>query len=200
MLADDIAGFMQVLGIEKAHIAGISLGAATALKFAVKYPDKVKSLSIHSGWSKTDIFIKILVNGWMEIAKFKGSVVDTVISFIFPLCLSPELFVKNPDYIKSLSDFVKSRPEQPTEAFVSQCLAVLSHDCELQLSNIKAPTLLTFGGIDLITSIGRFGNHMKNSIKNSELVVFEGCAHTPMYEKTEDFNKKTLYFLKRHIG
>lgn len=44
MMADDVAGFMQAVGIEKAHVLGTSLGAATALQFAAKYPDKVKSL------------------------------------------------------------------------------------------------------------------------------------------------------------
>ncbi len=44
-MADDVAGFMQAVGIEKAHLVGTSLGAATALQFAATYPDKIKSLS-----------------------------------------------------------------------------------------------------------------------------------------------------------
>lgn len=200
MLADDVAAFMQAVGIEKAHIAGTSLGAATALKVAAKYPDKVKSLSAHSGWSKTDLFITILVNGWMETAKVKNSVLDTALGYIFLWCLSPELFASKPEHIGALADFVKSRPLQPVEAFLSHCEAVLSHDCESQLGDIKAPTLLTFGGIDAITSVGRFADKLKNGIKNSELVVFEGCAHAPMYEKTQEYNEKTLDFLKRHAG
>jgi len=41
---------------------------------------------------------------------------------------------------------------------------------------------------------------MKGKIRNSELLIFEGCAHAPIYEKVEDFNDKTLQFLKRHAG
>ncbi|HEX3036345.1 MAG TPA: alpha/beta hydrolase, partial [Thermodesulfobacteriota bacterium] len=74
-----------------------------------------------------------------------------------------------------------------------------SHDCESRLGNIKAPTLITFGKHDLVTST-RFANIMKNNIKNSELIVFEGCAHAALYERTEEFNQKTLDFLKRHTG
>jgi hypothetical protein len=31
-------------------------------------------------------------------------------------------------------------------------------------------------------------------------VIFEGCAHAPIYEKVEEFNQTTLEFLKRHSG
>src|SRR5262245_12339521 len=48
-LADDVAGLMQALGIVKAHIAGLSLGANIGMWLAVKYPEKVQSLSVHGG-------------------------------------------------------------------------------------------------------------------------------------------------------
>jgi pimeloyl-ACP methyl ester carboxylesterase len=48
MFADDVAALMQAMGIPKAHIYGVSLGAATGLWLAAKYPDRVKSLSLHS--------------------------------------------------------------------------------------------------------------------------------------------------------
>src|SRR6185369_14702042 len=61
VLADDVAAFMQAVGIQRAHISGLSLGAAVGMWLAVKYPDQVKSLSLHSGWTKTDPFIKTVV-------------------------------------------------------------------------------------------------------------------------------------------
>ena len=48
-LADDVAAFMQAANIPRAHIAGLSLGAGVGLWLAAKYPEKVKSLSAHSG-------------------------------------------------------------------------------------------------------------------------------------------------------
>jgi pimeloyl-ACP methyl ester carboxylesterase len=39
---------------------------------------------------------------------------------------------------------------------------------------------------------------MHGSIRNSEVLVFEGCAHAPIYEKVEEFNRKTLEFLRRN--
>src|SRR3954463_8166483 len=63
MFADDVVAFMERAGIAEAHIAGLSLGAATGMWVASKYPGKVKSLSLHSGWHKTDAFARTVVEG-----------------------------------------------------------------------------------------------------------------------------------------
>ena len=52
LFADDVAAFSARIGIERAHVAGLSLGAATGLWLAAKYPERVKSLSLHSGWTR----------------------------------------------------------------------------------------------------------------------------------------------------
>jgi hypothetical protein len=36
------------------------------------------------------------------------------------------------------------------------------------------------------------------SHQRQELLIFDGCAHAPIYENVEEFNEKTLQFLKRH--
>jgi pimeloyl-ACP methyl ester carboxylesterase len=199
LIADDVAAFMQAAGIQKAHISGLSLGAAIGMWLAAKYPDKVESLSLHGGWPKTDPFIKTVVEGWQVMAKALESVPEMVILAIFPWCFTPELYAANPDYIQSLEDFVRGRPAQSLAAFIQQSNAVIAHDVEAQLGRITAPTQITFGRTDLVTST-RFADRMKGNIRNSEVLVFEGCAHAPLYEKVEEFNQKTLEFLQRHAG
>jgi pimeloyl-ACP methyl ester carboxylesterase len=166
---------------------------------AAKYPDKVKSLSLHSGWPKTDLFLKTVVEGWQVMAKALGSVPEMVISGIFPWCLTPELYAAKPEYIQALADFVRSRPVQSLAAFIQESNAVIAHDVEAKLGQITAPTQITFGSHDQVTST-RFADRMKGSIRGSELLIFEGCAHAPIYEKVEEFNQKTLAFLLRHAG
>ena len=197
LLADDVAAFMQAAGIQKAHISGLSLGAATGMWLAAKYPDRVQSLSLHSGWPKTDLFLKTVVEGWQVVAKALDSVSETVTRAVFPWCFTPELYASRPDYIQSLADFVRSRPAQPVAAFIQQSNAVIGHDVEAQLGRITAPTQITFGYSDLLTST-RFADRMVGKIRDSELLIFEGCAHAPIYEKVEEFNQKTLRFLQRH--
>lgn len=199
LLADDVAALMQALGVQKAHISGLSLGAAIGMWLAAKYPHRVKSLSLHAGWTKTDYFLKTVVEGWQLMAKALGNVPETVILGIFPWCLTPELYAAKPDYIRSLADFVRGRPAQPLAAFIQQSNAVIAHDVEAQVAGITVPTQMTFGRRDMLTS-DRFAERMHRTIQGSELVVFEGCAHTPLYEKVEEFNQKTLAFLRRHTG
>jgi pimeloyl-ACP methyl ester carboxylesterase len=197
LLADDVAALMATLGVSRAHVAGLSLGAAVGMWLAAKYPARVKSLSLHSAWPKTDAFLQTVVGSWQVMARGSGSVADLILQGIFPWCFTPEFYNAKPDYIQSLADFVRSRPVQPVEAFLRQSNGVRAHDVEAQLGRITAPTLITFGGHDLLTST-RFADRLKNAIKGSEVWIFEGCAHAPIYEKVEEFNQRTLAFLRQH--
>jgi pimeloyl-ACP methyl ester carboxylesterase len=199
LLADDIAGFMQALGLQAAHISGVSLGSAVGTWLAAKYPAKVKSLSLHSSWPKTDPFIKTVVEGWQTMAQALPSVAEMTIRGIFPWCFTPELYAAMPEYIQSLAEFVRGRPAQSLASFIQQSDAVINHDAEGQLAGITAPTQITFGRFDQVTST-RFADRLKHGIRHSELVVFEGCSHAPLYEKVEEFNYKTLQFLQRQAS
>ena len=199
VLADDVAALMRALGIPKAHVSGLSLGAAIGIWLAAKYPDTVTSLSLHSGWPKTDPFLKAIVESLRVMAKAVGSVPEMAILALFPWCLTPELYAAKPEYVKSLADFVRSRPAQSLASFMQQSDAVIGHDAESQLSRITAPALVTFGRHDVATST-RFADRLKGGIRNSEVLIFEGCAHTPIYEKVEEFNDKTVQFMKRHVA
>ena len=199
MFADDVANLMQVIGVERAHVSGLSLGAAAGMWLAAKYPDRVKSLSLHSGWPKSDEFLKTAVQSWQLLAKGMNDVTEMIIQGLFPWCFTPELYAEKPDYIKTLADFVRSRPKQSVEAFMQESNAVLAHDVEAQLGKIRAPTQITFGRHDMVTST-RFSDRLKGAIKGSELHVFEGCSHAPLYENVAAFNEKTLAFLSKHAG
>jgi len=197
LLADDVAAFMQAAGIEKAHISGLSLGAATGMWLAAKHPELVRSLSLHSAWTATDPFLRTVVEGWRIMATALGSVTDMVIAGIFPWCFTPELYAARPDYIESLADFVRSRPMPPVDAFLRQSSAVLGHDATAVLGSIQAPTLVTFGEHDMCTST-RFAEPLTEAISGAELIVFRAAAHAPIYEVTEEFNQLTLDFLRAH--
>lgn len=197
LYADDVAAFMEAAGISRAHISGLSLGAAIGMWLAAKHPDKVRSLSLHSAWTATDAYLKTVVEGWQVMAKGLDSVSEMVIRGIFPWCLTPNLYATKSEYIQALSDFVRSRPPMSVEAFMQQSNAVLAHDVQSQLAKITAPTQITFGRQDHLTSL-RFSEPLTNAIRNTELVIFETCSHAAIYESVEEFNLKTLAFLKSH--
>jgi 3-oxoadipate enol-lactonase len=199
LYADDIAALMQALGIARAHITGLSLGGSIGMWLAAKHPDKVKTLSVHGGWTRSDPYIKTVVESWKELAKAYNNVTELVIRGIFPWCFTPNLYAQKYDYIQSLADYVRSRPPLTVDGFLRQADAVIAHDVESQLTRITAPTQITFGRHDQVTSM-RFAEPLQSGIKNSELLIFETASHAPIYEVVEEFNQKTLEFLQRHAG
>ena len=199
MFADDVASLMQAIGVEKAHVGGLSLGAAVGMWLAAKHPQRVKSLSLHSAWPRTDPYIKAVVQGWQALAKATNDVQEMVIQGIFPWCFTPELYAQKPDYIQALADFVRSRPKQSVDTFIRESDAVIAHDIDARLGEIRVPTQITFGRHDAVTST-RFAERMTSVIKGSELHVFEACSHAPLYENVAAFNATTLAFLGRHSG
>jgi 3-oxoadipate enol-lactonase len=199
LLADDVAAFMQAAGVGRAHIFGVSLGASVGTWLAAKYPERVRSLSLHSAWDKTDPFLKVIVEGWRIMATALDSVTDMVIAGIFPFCFTPELYAARPEYIDSLAEFVRGRPMPPVDAFMRQSGAVLAHDASGILGSIQAPTLITYGQHDIVTST-RFAGPLTEGIADTELIVFGDCAHAAIYEDVEGFNQQTLEFLQRHSG
>lgn len=195
--ADDVSALMQTLGIPTAHVFGLSLGAAIAMWLAAKHPDQVKSLSLHSAWAKSDAYLQTVVEGWQAAAKGLNSVAEMVIRCVFPWCFTPELYTNRFDYVQQLVGFLRSRPTMSVASFIKQSNAVIAHDVEDQLSRITAPAQITFGRHDHLTSL-RFADRLRNDIRDSEFLIFEDCAHAPIYENVEQFNEKTLEFLKRH--
>jgi 3-oxoadipate enol-lactonase len=199
LMADDVAAFMRAAGVDRAHIFGVSLGASIGTWLAAKYPELVKSLSLHSAWDKTDPFLRVILEGWRIMANGLGSVAEMIIAGILPFSLTPELYAARPEYVDALADFVRSRPMPPVDAFMRQSEAVLTHDATDILDSIQAPTLITFGRHDIVTST-RFAAPLTEGIANTELIVFEDCAHAAIYENVEGFNAQTLDFLQRHSG
>jgi pimeloyl-ACP methyl ester carboxylesterase len=194
--ADQVAAFLGAIGIDQAHVAGVSLGAAVGLHVAVRHPGRVRSLSLHSGWDTTDSYLRTIVELWRTLAPLLPSVADVVIQSIFPLCFTPEMYVDRPEFVDTLDGFVRSRPAQPVDAFLAQTDAVLAHDAKSVLREIGAPTLITYGAHDLICGV-RFAKSLKSGIRGSKLVAFERLSHAGLHEDPETFNRATLDFLLR---
>src|SRR5215469_13443076 len=182
--ADQVAGFLGAIGIEQAHVAGMSLGAAVGIHLAARHPGRVRSLSLHSGWHASDDYLKIVVEQWRTLASALPTVADVVIQAIFPWCFTPEMYVDRPEFVVALVDFVRGRPAQPVDAFVAQIDAVVAHDASAVLGDIAAPTLITFGARDLVCS-PRFAEPLQSGIAHSELVIFDHLSHAGLHEDPE---------------
>ena len=194
--ADQVAGFLGAIGVDDAHVAGVSLGAAVGIHLAARHPRRVRSLSLHSGWHASDAYLNIVLEQWRTLATALPTIADVVIEGIFPWCFTPEMYVERPEFVDALVDFVRGRPAQPADAFVAQIDGVIAHDAGAVLGEIEAPTLITFGARDLVCST-RFAQPLKNGITGSELLVFDHLSHAGLHEDPDTFNRATLDFLLR---
>jgi pimeloyl-ACP methyl ester carboxylesterase len=194
--ADQVAAFLDAIGIERAHVAGMSLGAAVGIHLAARDPGRVRSLSLHSGWHASDDYLKIVLEQWRTLASALPTIADVVIQGIFPWCFTPEMYVERPEFVETLVDFVRGRPAQPVDAFLAQTDAVIAHDASAALGEIDTPTMITVGARDLLCST-RFAEPLNSGIAGSELVVFEQLSHAGLHEDPETFNRATLDFLLR---
>jgi pimeloyl-ACP methyl ester carboxylesterase len=194
--ADQVAAFLGAIGIEQAHVAGVSLGAGVGMHLAARHPGCVRSLSLHSAWDASDAYLRSVVELWRALARSLPTVADVVIQGIFPLAFTPALYVERPEVLDALVDFVRGRPAQPVDAFLAQTEAALAHDATSALREIGVPTLMTFGAHDLVCST-RFAEPLKRGIGGSELVVFDELSHAGLHQDPETFNRATLEFLLR---
>ncbi len=126
-LANDIAGLIQHLGLEKVDLLGYSLGAAVALQTAIRHPERVNKLVV--------ISIPFKRAGWHpEIQTGMASIV-------------PEGFIGTPIYDAYMS--VAPKPEDFSR-FVATMREGMSQDYDWteSVAALKAPTLIIAGDTD----------------------------------------------------
>jgi pimeloyl-ACP methyl ester carboxylesterase len=68
-MADNLHEALTVLGIENAHILGVSQGGMVALRFCVKYPKMVKKLVIAVSASRVNSLIETTIKVWLNSAE-----------------------------------------------------------------------------------------------------------------------------------
>src|SRR6476619_8651153 len=101
--ADQVAAFLGAIGIERAHVAGMSFGAAVGSHLAARHPARVRSLSLHSGWDTSDLYLKTVVEMWRTLASTLPTIADVVIQGIFPLAFTPEMYATRPEFVDTLT-------------------------------------------------------------------------------------------------
>ena len=66
--ADDVAGLLDALGIEQAHVHGTSMGGMIATVFAGKYPERTTSVVINCAAARLGATGRLIFKNWIDIA------------------------------------------------------------------------------------------------------------------------------------
>ncbi|NHJ22244.1 MAG: alpha/beta hydrolase [Candidatus Lokiarchaeota archaeon] len=207
IFADDINALMEHLGIEKANIAGWSLGGMIVQNFVLKYPERVnKLILINTNYGFPDEGGPTVYKN-MRLSELEMKKVDPAKAFwdstrsSFYMKFRKEMEA-NPSKkwydLWSAEDLIEmSKIDPPTEKDINlQAEALKTHDTFDRLSTIKCPTLLLTASNDKLTpKISMEGIHEK--IPNSTLVVIDKAGHESPKERAPEVNQKIIDFLKK---
>ena len=183
-LVSHLADFVEYKGWEKIHIMGNSLGGHVAILYALDYPDKIASI-ILSGSS--GLFESAMGNSLPPRKNYEFIKKKTESTFYDPAVSSKELVDEVFSTVNDRSKGIR---------IIMTAKSAVRHNLAHKLDGIKAPTLLVWGNQDTITP-PFVGEQFQELIEGSELHFIDKCAHAPMMEVPDEFNRYMDDFLTR---
>jgi pimeloyl-ACP methyl ester carboxylesterase len=184
-LADDVAAFMDAVGVEKADVFGYSMGAATGLQLAIRHPGKVNRLAAAS------------------VAYDAKSFQPEYRAFIPQM--TPEMFLGTP----FAEDYRKLAPNPDGFPALVRKLIALEHEpmaWEADVKALKTPVLIITGDADVTTlehSVALFRllggggmGDMGKPLSASRLAVLPASSHTAIINQSDLLHALIEPFLK----
>lgn len=184
-LAKHVARFIEHKGLQDVHLLGNSLGGHIALVYALKHPEKVKSITL-TGSSG------LFENGMGETYPKRGDK-DYIrkkveLTFYDPNSATSEL-------VDEVYNIVNNRLKAVKIIYLAK--SAIRHHLGEELQNIKQPVCLIWGKNDTITP-PMVAHEFKKLLPNSELHWIDKCGHAPMMEVPKEFNQLLSEFLSKH--
>lgn len=171
----DVLAVLDELGLERVHLAGLSLGGMTGMWLAIHHPERVGRLALLC----TSAHLPP-AQGWLDRAAAvrsdgMASIVDAVVS----RWLTTELAARDPELVARLRAMVSSIDP---ESYAQCCMAIASMDLRPDLGRIGAPTLVIAGAQDPATP-PEHGRLIADAIDGARLEIVDPAAHLATYEQ-----------------
>lgn len=181
LMAEDWRAALDVLGIARADVLGLSLGGAVAMRLAAEHPDRVRRLVLLDTWGRPDPAFVALMRE-REALLTRGDLAayaELSISHVFTA-----------DYVRTHPQEMDAYRARVAKAEVSSLAAAIgaciAHDMGGDLARIEAPTLVVVGRRDHLTPQA-FAERLTQGIAGARLVVVDGAAHFPHIERPDEF-------------
>lgn len=198
MMADDLAGLLDAIGIEQAHIYGASMGGMIAQHFALRYPKRTRSLILACTSCGDPHAIPQDEDIKAQLAHIQGTDVRENLKEAIRLSTNNEFFNNNQSFIEEYISKITKYPATPHGA-TRQMQAAMVHNTYEQLTEIKAPTLVIHGEDDLNVPVEN-AQILASRIPEVELVILKNAGHLFGFEAFDESNRIILDFLGRHSG
>jgi pyruvate dehydrogenase E2 component (dihydrolipoamide acetyltransferase) len=188
-LAGTLAGFLDALGIGRAHLVGQSLGAAVALKLAVDHPDKAASLTLISSAGLGEDINMAYIEGFIAAAGRKDLKPELEKLFADPGLVSRDM----------INDVLKYKRmdgvDQVLKTIAGGVFAGGKQSLVLKdrLGDIKAPVQVIFGAKDQIIP----ARHAEGLGANVTVKIIPEAGHMPHMEAASEVNRLILDMAKQ---
>jgi pimeloyl-ACP methyl ester carboxylesterase len=192
MFADDLAGLLDALSIERAHVIGASMGGFIAQEFALRHPGRLGRLILCCTSPGGPHSVPIPPDTVAALAQRTGDPrVDT--ERFLALSTSEAYRASHPADIEAHIAWRVAHP-QPLYAYHRQIAAAMSHDTMDRLERIRASTLICHGTADRIVPAAN-ARLLAQRIPGSRLQLFDGGSHQFFWEQAPAFNQLVFEFL-----
>ncbi|MEH7096284.1 alpha/beta fold hydrolase [Neobacillus vireti] len=197
LMADDTRAVLDAAGIDSAHIYGISMGGMIAQRFAIKYPERTRSLILGCTTSGGVQHVQPGVEVSMMMLS-RGSATATPEEIAWatvPILYSGDFIESHRDLV---AEDIQRRVEIPVMpyAYLLQLQACLAHDTYREINQIKVPVLVIHGNADRLVPYEN-GVTLAENIQNAELLTINGAGHIYVTEANDLVNERILDFLTK---
>lgn len=199
-MADDVAGLLDALRVQRTHLLGLSMGALIAQEFAVRHRSRLNRLVLcgPDAAPARDVFHPIAVWQAVKESDASGAVfVAQQFTWLFSAA-----FRGNAAAVQQTMDFLSSNPNpMASAAYARQAQAYLQYDPRTRRSGITAPTLVIVGEQDLLTPPW-IAREVAAAIPGArfEIIRGDGASHVVPLERPVEFNRLVIEFLTARDG
>jgi pimeloyl-ACP methyl ester carboxylesterase len=197
-MADDHAGLLDALQIERARIVGCSMGSTIAQQLALRHPQRVRSVVLMCTWARCDRYTRDI---FRHLGDIKSRLRPEEFSTYMQLLSYTKPFWDREDGFAQLLESRRTAAAnpipQPVHGFEGQAAACVTHDTLDQLSQISCPCLVIGGKNDIFTPPW-MAEEVAAEIPHSTLHLYEGAGHAFHWECIEDFDPRVRTWLQAH--
>mgnify|MGYP001220242395 CR=1 FL=1 len=189
--ADDLAALLDALGIERAHIAGISYGGEISMIFAYRYPERTKSLIVSSAVSEIEPTLRGIAEMWLAAAERRDP--ELFFAATYPFNFSRRWLSANGAALRGARERYKLLD---FDAVTELCWAFLALNITPELHRISAPTLIMVGEEDNLKPRA-YADIIAREIPHAAYAMIPLAGHALCWEAPVAFNSLILGFLEQ---
>src|SRR6266852_4716646 len=196
MMAEDTVGLLDALGIERAHVLGVSMGGMIAQEIALGHPDRVRSLQLHCTLGRPDRYLQ----AQLDVGRIQRRALsrEDAMRAGYLWLFAPATYDERPEFVEMILRNALANPyPMSLTGFERQCDAVQTHDALDRVAAIRCPTLISVADRDILVR-PFLSRALAERIPGARFVQIEGAGHGYFWERPDAFNNMCLEFLSHH--